>query len=101
MHNTQAPRVSITTDHQFRNSTVIDFYKQFTPVRKDIDYISLNDILSKKADAPEWLVMHHRFEPGFTPQIFGILGDKKYQLVKISPSANVLSGWSWFIYKKQ
>ena len=101
MYNSPTPKVSITTDHKFRNSTVIDFYKQFIPMSKDIDYIPFNDILSKKADAPEWFVTHHRFEPGFTPLIFLSLGDKKYKLVKISPSANILSGWSWFIYKKQ
>ncbi|MCX5848970.1 MAG: hypothetical protein NTW65_05930 [Deltaproteobacteria bacterium] len=101
MYNSHSSRVSIITDHEFRNLTVIDFYKQFIPMSKEIDYISYNDILYKKKEAPEWLVMHHRFEPGFTPPISRSIEDKKYKLVKISPSANILSGWNWYIYKKQ
>jgi hypothetical protein len=101
MNNSPSSQVSIITDHELRNSTVINFYKQFIPLSKEIDYISVNDMISKRKEAPEWLITHHRFDPEFTPPLYGGPKDHKYKLVKISPSANMLSGWNWYIYKKQ
>lgn len=101
MNNSSSTRVSIITDHEFRNRTVIDFYKQFIPMSKDIDYISIDDILSKKANSPEWLVTHHRYEPEFIPPLSRNLTDTRYKLVSISPCSDMISGWSWFIYRKQ
>lgn len=92
--------VVIATDAPLRNELVIDFYKSFIPSAKKIYYVSPRDAWGEGQKKPEWLVTHHAFHPGYVPPFYIGDGNDRYALVQIFPSANLISGWSWYLYQK-
>lgn len=90
------PTISITSDQDFRNNTLIKFYSQFVKSDKKIEYINQNEQSADK-NYPEWII-HHSLNPLFSPPQKIYYFDKEYQLESTYRHADIVSGWSWFFY---
>jgi hypothetical protein len=107
--NTPGRAVTVTSDHDFRNGMILDFYGSYLPPGKQIRYIPQALQLPVEAletpGAPSaapgaaWMLFH-RFgrDRDVAPHIADRQGTA-YELVKTIPYAD-LSGWHWFIYRK-
>jgi len=99
VNKTKGPIISITSDHDFRNEKLINFYQKFIiliPGRK-IEYVRSLD----NTQHPEWLIIH---DPNPDTQPFNKfirLDSDTYHLEYVFRHASVISGWSWFIYRKE
>jgi hypothetical protein len=98
-HSTTSP-VVIATDAALRNETVINFYNDFIPSAKKIYYVTGHDAWGQGQIRPEWLISHHAFDPDYVAPLYIGGGNNRYELVQIFPSANLISGWSWYLYQK-
>jgi hypothetical protein len=86
-------RPVVTSDHDFRNRTVILYYNRFLPPSRQVVY-------AKRARSPEWLLLHRIGELGEVMPVVGDRSGTRYQLRKVSPYSD-LSGWHWLLYRKQ
>ena len=91
--NSDGRELVITSDHDFRNKMLVNYYKRHLARPDSIRYANgatLND------GAVDWLILH-RFEltgrPGRVTDGYG----NAYQLVKIYRYSD-LSGWNWLLY---
>lgn len=84
-------------DHEFRQRTVLNYYRTSLPAGKRLEYISSEPPVDI---APEWVVMHS-FDPEKvppTPAVVDALG-REYKLFRVYPSGP-LSGWYWYVYRR-
>jgi len=100
MTHSASSGVFIATDAPLRNETVIDFYKQFIPSDKKIYYRAVQDRWMGASGSPQWLVTHRAYHPDYVPPLDIDVGSHHYELVKIYPSANLISGWTWYLYQR-
>lgn len=89
--------VSIVSDHDFRNSMMINFYSQFVKSDKKIK-IFPRALPSWQKNEPEWFIKHES-NPKISPPPTIVWFDKKYKLERVFPYSGIASGWSWFLYK--
>jgi hypothetical protein len=100
--NSGGREVVITSDHDFRNAMLVNYYKRqlerpdstqyVDRVTLDEQYIRTN----KRSLGAEWLIFH-RFDLTKQPeQVIDTYGNR-YQLVKIYRYSD-LSGWNWLLY---
>jgi hypothetical protein len=85
--------VVITSDHDFRNGMLVDYYKRYLARPDSMRYVSgatLNE------SGPDWLILH-RFElTRWLDRVTDVYGNT-YELVKIYRYSD-LSGWNWLLY---
>lgn len=91
--HTSSPVVSIGSDHDFRNSMVVNFYTRYLPAHKHAVYY---DRASWPAGGSEWFLIHSQ-SPGHVPPVAIVAHGARYRLVKDYPFAG-LSGWHWYVY---
>lgn len=93
---TETAVISLTSDHDFRNTMVIDFYRPFVSNDKRIDYVHRYD----PATIPvQWRLEHHigRAKP-IAEEVHDQAG-RRYQFVDTFPYSD-LSGWHWSVYQR-
>ena len=100
--NSDAREVVITSDHDFRNGMLVNFYKRYLE-RADytgyVDKATLDEenVRTKGASlGVEWLILH-RFDLTEQPERVTDIYGNNYKLVSIYRYAD-LSGWNWLLY---
>ncbi|MBI2400556.1 MAG: hypothetical protein HYV23_05810, partial [Deltaproteobacteria bacterium] len=88
------PEVVVGSDHDFRNKLVLDFYSGFF-TEKRITYL---DKGARLDSTPDWLLAHS-VDTARKPAGFLFEGGHRFTL-KQSYGFSGVSGWSWFVYKK-
>jgi hypothetical protein len=87
------PDVVITSDHDFRNGMLVNYYKRYLARPDSIRYANGATLNEGGAD---WLILH-RFDlikrPARVTDEYG----NSYQLVRIYRYSD-LSGWNWLLY---
>jgi len=99
VQETKDPIISITSDHDFRNEKMLNFYRQFVKLKsgQKIEYVRSLD----NTQHPSWLIVHDP-NPGAKPfNAFIRLGSDTYHLKRSFLNGSVISGWSWFIYRRE
>ena len=95
--NTDGDLLRIGGDHEFRQRTMLQYYRSALPAGKKLEYVPtdrLRDVV------PDWVVMHS-FDPEqvpATPAIVDAAG-REYRLFRIYP-AGPLSGWYSYVYQR-
>jgi hypothetical protein len=91
--NSDSQDVVITSDHDFRNGMLVDYYRRYLARPDSMRYANGATLNASGAD---WLILH-RFELTERPdQVTDIYGNN-YQLVSIYRYSD-LSGWNWLLY---
>jgi hypothetical protein len=91
--DSDAREVVITSDHDFRNGMLVNYYRRYLARPNSMRYANgatLNE------SGPEWLILH-RFELTRWPDRVTDVYRNTYQLVKIYRYSD-LSGWNWLLY---
>lgn len=92
----QDPRekIEISSDHDFRQLTLLDYYLFALPKGKSIDYRHRNELPS---GGTTWLITH-AIEPAPPPLPRLQVHHGDFRLVATFP-ASPLSGWTWHVYR--
>ena len=91
---TVRPRITIGSDHDYRNGFVLDFYRLQLSLRKDMVYFPSTGWPKR---GPEWVLRHSK-EAGYrADDIFADHHGNTYRLIRQFPYAG-LSGWHWAVY---
>ena len=85
--------VVITSDHDFRNGMLVDYYKRYLAQPDSVRYANGATLNESGAD---WLILH-RFELTKPPDRVTDIYGNNYKLVSIYRYAD-LSGWNWLLY---
>src|SRR5437867_6093878 len=85
--------VVITSDHDFRNGMLVDYYKRYLARPDSIRYVSGPTLNEGGAD---WVILH-RFELTGRPDRVADGYGNAYQLVTIYRYSDN-SGWNWLLY---
>jgi len=85
--------VVITSDHDFRNGMLVDYYKRYLARPNSMRYASRATL---NESGPDWLILH-RFELTKPPDRVTDIYGNNYKLVSIYRYAD-LSGWNWLLY---
>lgn len=95
--STPGNTVTVGSDHDFRNRTLVDFYAPRIDGGERIVYYNTD---TWPEEGPSWVIVHSwivKIEPsGAITDRFG----KVYALTRSYRYAR-LSGWHWFLYRKQ
>lgn len=91
---TEGTEIVIGSDHDFRNKLVLDFYSRF--IRdKAVVYL---DKEARQEGAAQWMI-RHSVDKAYSPPAYLFESGHRYTLARSYGFAGV-SGWSWFLYKK-
>jgi len=90
---TLGPQITIGSDHDYRNGSVLDFYRLQLSLSKNMVYFPLKDW---PKSGPEWVVLHSLEADYRAPAAAGRHGNT-YRLVRQFTYAG-LSGWHWAVY---
>lgn len=95
---TPGDAVTVASDHDARNSLVLDFYAARSAPGKRLVYVRAKD---RAASRPDWFLLHGFFtDPRLAPVSLTFPGaGADYRLVDIYPYAG-LSGWTWMLYRR-
>jgi len=97
VENTPGNVVTIGSDHDFRNKTILDYY---APRFGGIKRITYYDKSMWPQEGPDWLILHNWardvLPPGAVTDLFG----HAYSLTRSYRYAR-LSGWNWFLYRRE
>ncbi len=100
--NSGGREVVITSDHDFRNAMLVNYYKRYLE-RPDstqyVDRVALDEQYvrtNRQSLGAEWLILH-RFELTSPPDRVTDVYRNTYQLVRIYRYSD-LSGWNWLLY---
>ena len=88
--------ITVSSDSDFRNFGVMDYYKSAVGPGHTLQYCAGNQL---PPDGPQWVFLH-RLDDSVPPpadSLF-IANAWHYQLVRVFPHAP-LSGWEWFVYR--
>jgi hypothetical protein len=86
-------QVVITSDHDFRNGMLVNYYKRYLARPDSVRYANGATLNEQGAD---WLILH-RFELTRRPDQVTDVYRNTYQLEKIYEYSD-LSGWNWLLY---
>jgi len=93
---TQGPILKVSSDHDFRNKIILEFYTKRLPTEKILYYVSRERI---SMDTPDWFVVHS-LDTQFRPyEKLALRGFSEYNLFSEYRSSG-LSGWNWYVYSK-
>lgn len=94
--------VLVTSDHDFRNAMLVNYYKRYLQRPDHIRYMNgpmleePNVRTNRRSLGAEWLILHRfdlREQPARVTDIYG----NNYNLVSIYRYSD-LSGWNWLLY---
>jgi len=91
--NSGGREVVITSDHDFRNAMLVNYYKRYLERPDSMRYTNGPTLKEGGAD---WLILH-RFELTRPPDRVTDVYRNTYQLVRIYRYSD-LSGWNWLLY---
>jgi hypothetical protein len=93
---TPGPVISVSSDNDFRNGTMLNFYARFLPPSKTIEYIPQE---RRNQEPPDWIILQcfSTTFPAYPDVEVGHLG--KYLLFATYPYCGS-SGWAWFVYHR-
>jgi hypothetical protein len=100
--NSDAREVVVTSDHDFRNAMLVNYYKRYLKRADHMRYINgpVVDGPNVHTDRPslgaEWLILH-RFDLREQPERVTDIYGNNYNLVSIYRYSD-LSGWNWLVY---
>jgi len=100
--NSDGREVVITSDHDFRNAMLVNYYKRYLERPDYIRYMDgqVSDQPNVRTNRPslgaEWLILH-RFDLKEQPERVTDIFGNKYNLVSIYRYSD-LSGWNWLLY---
>jgi hypothetical protein len=91
--NSHGQEVLITSDHDFRNGMLVNYYKRYLARPNSVRYANGTTLNGQGA---EWLILHGF---GLTKRPARVTDDygNAYRLVKIYRYSD-LSGWNWLLY---
>jgi hypothetical protein len=89
--------VQIGSDHDFRNGTLVNFYAPRLASAKRVMYVKKD---AWPVDGPEWIIAHSWVLSVDPPPLVTDAGGTIYRLVRSFRYAR-LSGWHWFVYRRQ
>jgi hypothetical protein len=100
--NSDGREVVITSDHDFRNAMLVNYYKRYIE-RPDytqyVDRVTLDEQYvrtNRRSLGAEWLIFH-RFDLREQPERVTDVYGNNYKLVSIYRYSD-LSGWNWLLY---
>jgi hypothetical protein len=91
--NSEQERVVITSDHDFRNGMLVNYYKGYLARPDAVRYANGATLNEQGAD---WLILHSFDQRKGPPRVTDDRGHT-YQFVRIFPYSD-LSGWNWLLY---
>ena len=91
--NSNGREVIITSDHDFRNGMLVNYYKGYLARPDSIRYANETTLNERGAD---WLILH-RFDLAERPERVTDEYGNTYQLERIYRYSD-LSGWNWLLY---
>jgi hypothetical protein len=100
--NSDAREVVITSDHDFRNAMLVNYYKRYLERADYTQYVDKamldeENVRTKGASlGAEWLILH-RFDLTEQPERVTDIYGNNYKLVSIYRYSD-LSGWNWLLY---
>lgn len=88
--------VSVSSDHDFRNSAMLDFYVKRTRGGRSLRYIPRERAVMD--DIPDWVILHD-FDRNPAPNTQ--IGDSNSNIFRLENvyRSSYLSGWNWSLYK--
>jgi hypothetical protein len=90
-------KVTIGSDHDFRNPTVLGYYQLRMPDPGRFVYYRAGEW---RNEGPEWY-LRHGIRQSFRPDsVFVDARGNRYQLIRDYPYAG-LSGWNWFLFRNE
>lgn len=92
---TSVDKLTIGSDHDFRNAMVLSYYSQYRREGSEWEYFP-QDTWGRQS--PEWFLTHDLDPEARPPGSVELLGTN-YRLQRDYPYAG-LSGWSWAVYRK-
>lgn len=96
--HTPGQRITISSDHDFRNSLLIDYYKRYIEPEKTITYISNTKL--KTGQRPMWFIVHRLGEAVQSGPATIYPHGHRYEQVSVFPYAGP-SGCKWTLYQKR
>jgi hypothetical protein len=88
--------VTVSSDHDFRNGTMLEFYGMYMPSNKRLQYVPAQ---RRQAQPPDWFIRHD-FDPNPRPAaVLAVPETGVYRLVEIYPYSG-LAGWAWILYRR-
>ena len=100
--NSDGREVVITSDHDFRNAMLVNYYKRYLERPDSIQYVDRATLdeqhvrTNTRSLGAEWLIFH-RFDLREQPERLTEIYGKNYKLVRIYRYSD-LSGWNWLLY---
>jgi hypothetical protein len=100
--NSNGREVVITSDHDFRNAMLVNYYKRYLERPDHTHYVDAQmlkeDYARTNGFSPgaEWLILH-RFDLREQPERLTKIYGNNYKLVRIYRYSD-LSGWNWLLY---
>lgn len=92
--STPGAEIAVGSDHDFRNKLVLGFYSGFFREKKLV-YL---DAEARRNVVPDWMI-RHSVDRGYRPPEYLFESGERFTLQRSYGFAGV-SGWSWFVYKK-
>ncbi|HEC17267.1 MAG TPA: hypothetical protein ENI99_11965 [Sedimenticola sp.] len=90
----KTPEISVSSDHDFRNMMLINYYRQYLPGNARIQYYKKDAFWHRD---PEWLILHSDEKEATAPPSLFSKRKNRFDLVRHFPFSGI-SGWHWFIY---
>lgn len=97
MDENSGGHITISSDHDFRNKMTLFYYLRYLPEETNITYYSSKEVPDV---APMWYITHSQVKDYRPSNSLYSPDGTKYTLEKEYRYA-CLSGWHWFIYKKE
>jgi hypothetical protein len=89
--------ITVGSDHNFRNGTLIDFYAPLISKNKKLLYV---DQAKWNKNPPEWIILH-RLELSYKPpEKYSEMKSVSYRLEGEYRYSGI-SGWNWFLYRRE
>jgi hypothetical protein len=100
--NSHGREVVITSDHDFRNAMLVNYYKRYLERPDSIQYVDRATLdeqyvrTNTRSLGAEWLIFH-RFDLREQPERLTEIYGNNYKLMRIYRYSD-LSGWNWLLY---
>ncbi len=94
---TAGERVSVASDHDFRNRMLLDYYWPYAPAGKTQVYF---DQEQYPPEGVEWTLVHRLEGETAPPEIWTDAAGRRFRLARAFPHRG-LSGWSWYLYRRE
>jgi hypothetical protein len=88
--------IAIGSDHDFRNQVLVDYYRGVV-APKSITYHPMDQ---RPPWGVDWLLLHRLDDGPTPPEMIADARGNRYVREMVYPHA-ALSGWDWFIYRRQ